>query len=278
MPRVMHILVTRPEPDASEMRAQLMAQGHTADIAPLLNITITAPSAQSLAGISALVVTSRNGLRALELATGLPRLLHLPLLVVGRGTGAAARAMGFTDVTVGPATAKDLVPLIISAWREKILPARSAPDVVLPGPVLHVAGDKISFDLIPPLAKADVPLERITVYSSAPATALPEEVERCIARRGYDGVLLMSPLSAQTYIRLVADAGLAAPARDAAYLCLSKGIADILAALGGSRILIAAKPNVEEMVVLIRNLAAQSASLSSPGVENDNIDGTNNKV
>lgn len=274
----MHILVTRPEPDASQMRALLMAQGHTADIAPLLDITVTAPDEQSLAGISALVVTSRNGLRALERSEGLARLLPLPLLVVGRGTGAAARAMGFADVTVGPATAKDLVPLIIAAWRDKILPACCAPDAGLPGPVLHVAGDKISFDLIPPLAEAGIPLRRVTVYHSSPATRLPDAVKRCIAGRGYDGVLLMSPLSAQTYIHLVADAGLSEPARDVAYLCLSKGIADILAVLGTPRVLIAAKPNVEEMVVLVRNLAAQSAPLSPPGVENDNIDGTNSKV
>lgn len=269
----MHILVTRPEPDATQMREMLMAQGHTADIAPLLEITLTAPDEQSLKGISALVVTSRNGLRALAMSKSLPRLRDLPLLVVGRGTGAAARAMGFSDVAVGPATAKDLVPLIVSAWREKILPACGAP-----GPVLHVSGDKISFDLVPPLSAAGVPLERVTVYHSSPATRLPDEVTRCIARRGYDGVLLMSPLSAQTFIHLVASAGLTEPARHLSYLCLSRGIADTLATLGRPRALIADKPNVEEMVVLIRNLAAQSAPLSPPGVESDNIDGTNSKV
>ena len=44
----MHILVTRPEPDASEMRDRLAGMGHTADVAPLLQISLTPPPAAAL--------------------------------------------------------------------------------------------------------------------------------------------------------------------------------------------------------------------------------------
>lgn len=258
----MHALITRPEPDASQMQRQLAAEGITSDVAPLLTITTTAPDTVDLDGISALVVTSRNGLRSLE---GLPQaalapLLGLPLLVVGRGTGAAATALGFRDLTVGPASAKELLPLIIAKWREHIAPADPHA-----GPVLHIAGDKISFDLGPPLAAAGVPFRRVTVYRSEPATALPVEVVRGLREGAYDAVMLMSPLSARTYVHLVRSLGVAATPRPEAYLCLSKGIADELATLGRVRTRVAARPNIEEMVVLVRQLAAELAALSPPG-------------
>lgn len=253
----MHLLITRPEPDASAMREMLEAEGLTADVAPLLEIKVSVPDAEILKRASAFVVTSRNGLRALELYPDLSRLILRPLLVVGRATGAAARELGFQDVTVGPATAKDLVPLIIAAWREKILPAvREAEGS--PGPVVHLSGDKISFDLAPPLAQAAVSYERTTVYSSRPARQLPRNVAETLARSGYDAVILMSPLTADTYLDLVAARGLMDGARNAEYLCLSNGIAERLITLGAQKIKVARKPNIEEMVALIRETAAQS--------------------
>ncbi len=257
----MHLLITRPEPDASAMRAMLEAEGLSADVAPLLEITVDAPDEELLVGASALVVTSRNGLRALETSPCLGELLARPLLVVGKGTGAAASALGFTDVTVGPATAKDLVPLIVRAWLEKIAPA-AAKGSAAPGPIVHLSGDKISFDLEPPLAEAGLPFRRNTVYRSAPVRHLPQTVIDALAGRRYDGIVLMSPLTAQTFVDLAAAAGLAADASHATFLCLSQGIADIVAATGADRVKVAAKPNIEEMVALIRRLAAQSGPMS----------------
>ena len=259
----MHLLITRPEPDATAMRETLQAEGLSADVAPLLEIAVNMPDATLLKRASALVVTSRNGLRALEGFPGLTDLLARPLLVVGRATGVAARDLGFQDVSVGPATAKDLVPLIIAAWRNKILPASHAaklPEIAagMPGPVVHLSGDKISFDLAPPLAQAGIPLERTTVYSSQPAQQLPQNVAETLARSGYDAVILMSPLTADTYIDLVLERGLTAGARKAEYLCLSRGISERLVRLGAGKLKIARKPNIEEMVALIRETAAQS--------------------
>jgi len=61
----MHVLITRPEPDASEMRDALAREGHTADVAPLLEIALEPPPVEVFEGIAGLVVTSRNGLRAI---------------------------------------------------------------------------------------------------------------------------------------------------------------------------------------------------------------------
>lgn len=265
----MHLLITRPEPDASAMRAMLEAEGVTSDLAPLLQIAVNVPDADQLARASIIVVTSRNGLRALETSPLLPELLSRPLLVVGRGSGEAARSIGFRDVTVGPATARDLLPLIEVAWREKVLPGMGS---VVPGPVLHLCGDKISFDLEPPLTACGIPFARDTVYRSQAIGELPDEVAETLRHGGYDGVVLMSPLTADTYVDLVLANGLTNGARSAACLCLSQGIAVRLAPLCVEHVKVTAKPNIEEMLALIRELAAQSALMSPGGLRSDDRD------
>jgi uroporphyrinogen-III synthase len=44
----MHLLITRPEPDASAMRDMLDEEGVTADVAPLLEIAVDVPDAAML--------------------------------------------------------------------------------------------------------------------------------------------------------------------------------------------------------------------------------------
>lgn len=244
----MHILITRPQQDAVEMAEALAAAGHSSDVAPLLAIVLDPPSADAFDGVMALVVTSRNGLRALAASQSVDTLKRLPMFVVGRGTAAAARAMGFGDVHVGPAAAKDLVPVIVAG-----LGGRGAE-----GAVLHLSGDKISFDLAPPLAAAGFRLKRVTVYHSAPVLELPVHVGDAMRQGRYDAVVLMSPLTADTFVHLVEREGLAQAARHPAYLCLSQGIADRIRPLDPIRISIAARPNAEDMLALVRDLAPVS--------------------
>jgi len=244
----MHILITRPEPDASEMRALLMSEGHTADVAPLLGIELLPPPADVFDDIAALVVTSRNGLRSLAAYSAVGRLKSLPLFVVGRGTAAAASEMGFKNVSVGPAAAKDLVPVIITGLADCARPCK----------VLHLSGDKVSFDLRPPLSEAGLELRRAAVYRSAPIQYLPPDVVQVLRERRYDAVVLMSPLTADTFVHLVEREGLADEARHPAYLCLSRGIADRLQRLDPRRIKIAARPNAEDMLALVRDLTPVS--------------------
>ncbi|MCB1522149.1 MAG: uroporphyrinogen-III synthase [Hyphomicrobiaceae bacterium] len=242
--------MTRPEPDASEMRDRLAGMGHTADVAPLLQISLTPPPAAAFEGVTGLVVTSRNGLRALATSQALPGLLALPLYVVGRATGAAARELGFADVTVGPATAKDLVSIIVGA---------KGTVTVGDGPrrLLHLSGDKISFDLVPPLAEEGVQLDRITVYRSQTADAMADAVIAALREGRYDAVVLMSPLTAETFVHLVLREGLAEAAAVPAYLCLSRGIADVIRRLSPAKVMVAARPVAEDVLALVHDLASQ---------------------
>lgn len=254
----MHLLITRPEPDASEMRDMLLREGHSADISPLLDIELLPPARDVFDGIAGLVVTSRNGLRAIATSPMLADLLQRPLFVVGSGTARSAGELGFASVTLGPAAAKDLLPVIVDAW------PRMAADRGLPqsGPLLHVSGDKLSFDLAPPLAEAGIVLRRSIVYRSNVATTLSEVALAALAEGRYDAIVLMSPATAHSYLHIVEVNGLSAAAARPTYLCLSRAIAACLSALGDVGVAIAARPTIEETVALVRELAAQSGAKS----------------
>ena len=92
----MHVLITRPEPDAAALRAQLEALGHQVTVEPLLKIEHLPIASDVLAGIAGLIVTSRNGLRALAASAAINAARELPLIAVGPGTAQLARELGLS--------------------------------------------------------------------------------------------------------------------------------------------------------------------------------------
>ena len=61
----MHVLVTRPEPDSLKLVGLLQKRGHTAQAAPLSTFVPLGLDAETLEGVTGLIATSRNALRAI---------------------------------------------------------------------------------------------------------------------------------------------------------------------------------------------------------------------
>ena len=154
-----HILITRPQPDASIWRTQLEALGVTVSVDPLLTINLLPPQMLRLDGIQALIATSRNGLRALRTSPALSQAITLPLYAVGPGTADLGRELGFIQIHTGPASARDLVPRLATTID------------AAHGRLLHLTGDKLAFDLATALNPFGIFIERATVYRSRPASA-----------------------------------------------------------------------------------------------------------
>ncbi len=131
----MHVLITRPEPDAAALRAQLEALGHQVTVEPLLKIEHLPIASDVLAGIAGLIVTSRNGLRALAASAAIDAARELPLIAVGPGTAQLARELGFAHIVEGSGTADALVPVIVETSREVY------------GTLAHLRGEDVAFDL-----------------------------------------------------------------------------------------------------------------------------------
>jgi uroporphyrinogen-III synthase len=241
----MRLLVTRPEPDALKLRALLEEHEHQATVEPLLRVSFDDADPIELEGVQALVATSRNGLRALKSHPGLAEARRLPLFAVGEATAKEARALGFEVVVTGAGTAQELVVHIVSALE----PAA--------GLLLHLAGDALAGDLKGALEEHGFRVLQPQVYRMLAATALSEDTVEQLAMGEIDGVILLSPRTAQVYAALMRKQGLASVARKVMHFCLSPAVARRLQPLGTVRVQIAETPRLEDVLALIDAAAPQ---------------------
>ncbi len=239
----MRILVTRPEPDAKRQAERLTELGHEVLLAPLLRIEFVPRVPLDLDGVEALVVTSRNALRALETHPQRGEAVERPLFAVGGATAEHARELGFSDITAGPGTGEALA---------KLINARSQKGASF----LHLSGETVAFDLKAALAAEGFAVRQPILYRAVPAAALPQEAVAAIENGTLDGVILMSPRTGATFADLVRGHGLEGPASRLICYCLSQAVAQAARPLG-ARLRMAAMPREEDVLALV---AAEAAS------------------
>jgi uroporphyrinogen-III synthase len=232
------MLVTRPEPDASETAARLGALDIDPVLEPLLvaeTLTTTLPAAE---GFAALAATSANALRALHDRGELPHFRKLPLYAVGDRTAALARKFGFAEVVSANGNLDALVALLAKAG--------------VAGPVLYPAARDQSGDLAQALAPHGVMVITAAVYRMQPVAALRETTLAGIDSGAIGAALFYSRRTAQTF------AALASGLRDKAklgVLCLSEAVAEPLLGAHFVRVSLADHPSEEAMMTLALSFA-----------------------
>jgi uroporphyrinogen-III synthase len=241
----MRLLVTRPEPDASREAEALTRRGHEPVLAPLLTIKFMTSVPVQLDGAQALLVTSRNALRALAAHPRRDAALTLPLFAVGEATAREAQALGFTDVTIGLGTGAELAELVLSEAKPE------------QGPLVHLAGDTLAFDLKRALEAGGLSVRQPVLYRAVPAASLPEEASRLLKAGRLDGAILMSPRTAKTFAALLSEAGALTEAKSLVCYCLSQAVAEAVAALGLA-VRVAPRPREEDVLALLDSEAASS--------------------
>lgn len=230
------ILVTRPEPGAGETAARLRRDGHVPLLCPLLTIEMAAGPAPDLAGVAALVATSPNGVRAMDLYD-LPR--EIPLYAVGDRTATAARDAGFGTVTSAGGDLLDLVRLI-----------RQEPPAI-PGRLLHVSGADVAGDLGALLAPDGPAVTRHIGYRAVPVTAMAPAMVAAIRGGEVTHVLLFSARTADGFVNLCRQAGLADAVGRLTALCLSAAVAQAASGLAWRETRIAASPDADALMALL---------------------------
>jgi uroporphyrinogen-III synthase len=229
---MVRLLVTRPEPDASETAARLRALDIDAVVEPLLTsqtLTTTLPPAD---GFTALAITSANALRALHDRGEIPRLRGLPVYTVGDRSAAVARDFGFAQVVSAEGNVDDLIALLAGAGVD--------------GPVLYPTARQQAGNLAKALAPRGVMVITAAVYEMAAAGALTADLTT------FDGALFYSRRTAETFAHLApADAHRARPGM----LCLSEAVAEPLLAAHFVRVSLADHPSEEAMMALALSFA-----------------------
>jgi len=221
------VLITRPEPAASDTAARLAALGHSSVIAPFLRIELLHPKLP--AAVQACLITSANAAHAIP-----PR---VPVFAVGDATAARARAVTTAPVHSAAADAAALAALVA----QSCTPAQ--------GPLLLLCGHRQGVALAADLRTHGFRVTRRSVYRVQPPRRFPSVAAEAIKTHTIDTVVFFSPETARAFVRLLPGSLRAEMAKLSA-LSLSPAITRAIGEITWRSIATAEHPTQEAMLKL----------------------------
>ena len=233
----MRLLITRPEPDATRTAAHLRAIGHEVTLAPMLRVETIADASLGPGPWAAILLTSANGARALAGHPRLAELKAMPVLAVGQGSAAAARAEGFPDVTSAGGDGGDLARLAAGRLAGT------------PKTLLYLAGEDRARDLGGALLAHGHKVETVTIYRTVQSTSFPHAALAALCGGAIDGVLHFSRRSVEGYLACARN--LLGQALRPVHYCLSARAAEPLQSAGAAEVHIAEHPDEAAMLALV---------------------------
>ena len=147
----MHILLTRPLEDCSEMIIKFKSLGHQISHLPLLSVDKVDYEKINFSDFKGIIFTSANAVKFLDLKSIDKNLL---CFCVGSATEKKARNVGFQNVIAAEGNVSNLKELVLQNFDKK------------KGRLIYVSGETISVDLDQQLLKEGYDLERIVNYKT----------------------------------------------------------------------------------------------------------------
>jgi uroporphyrinogen-III synthase len=231
------ILVTRPQPRATQTATDLRARGHEPIVAPLFKIEILSKVDPKAAEWAAILLTSANALPGILKTAGRSAWRGVPVFAVGDRTAQAARDSGFTNVTSAAGNVNDLIGMVAAQLKP---PAR----------LLYLAGEERTGDLAGALRSKNFEVDLVVVYRSLTAQRLPEPAAAALAGE-IDAVLHFSREASETFLKAARKSNLLVAAlTKPVHFCLSEQVAAPLREAGAARIQVAARPTQDALLEL----------------------------
>jgi uroporphyrinogen-III synthase len=229
------VLITRPEPGASETAARVTAMGLTPIVAPFLEIRPISASLPSAQRIAAIILASGNAVDPLP-----EHYRGLPVLTVGAATARRAKMAGFANVASADGDASALALLVRARIDRK------------DGTLLLVAGRRQSLVLAADLRQSGYRVARRVVYTAEPVTSLPPAAMTALTTGQARNVLFFSTETACCFMRLVHAAGLIDALRNCEAITIGAQVGVALKGEYWARVSVAGKPTQDEMLALLR--------------------------
>ena len=234
----MRVMLTRPRADSERLATALQARGNEVILEPMLDIVPAGPL-PSLDGITALLVTSANGIRTFA---ALSQRRDLTVYAVGDASARMARDAGFPHVESAGGDVTALETLILT----KVAPESSA--------LLHVHGRDVTGDLASALKSKGYTMRSAVIYEAVAASALSAGTRHQIAEGKIDAILFFSPRTMRTFVTVVQAAGLADQCERILAICLSSAVAEAGSALVWRGVAIAETPDRAAMLTLCNSV------------------------
>lgn len=232
------VLVTRPEPGASETATRLAEAGFVALVLPLTEIVPAAPDPfPDPDGCDVVTATSANAMRHVPAAL-LAGLANKPLFAVGETTARAARQAGFRTVRTAAGTATDLAALIAAETKAG---AR----------VLHLAGRDRTAGFAEELRRSGFAVSIAELYRAEEVSQSTDFVERLLGGGPAWGAPVFSTRGGALLAALARRPQLRKAFENTCYFCISQKAADPLREAGLPRVTVSDEPTEESVLLLL---------------------------
>jgi uroporphyrinogen-III synthase len=227
------VLITRPEPGATQTAGRLAALGFSPIVAPVLSITACAVRAPD--HLAATVLTSRNAISACS-----PITHDRPIFAVGAATAAIATAAGFERVFNADGDAHALAVLIANTM--------SPAEGILFLPTAQGQG----LELAASLRQHGFRVLRRVAYRATSVGSLPEVAAHHLRHRQVAAAMFFSAETSRHFVRLLRAAGLVGAVRDIEAVSISERAAMALRPLPWRLLSVAPVPNQDAMLAMLR--------------------------
>ena len=184
----MHILLTRPLEDCSEMILKFKSLGHQVSHLPLLvveKVNYDSANSQSFGGI---IFTSANAIKFLDLKSIDKKIL---CFCVGEATEKTARNNGFQNVIAAEGNVENLKELILQNFDKK------------DGSLIYISGETVSTDLDQQLLKVGYNVKRIVNYRTLHNKNFNEKFVTELKQKMPDIVYVYSQNSAASFLNYI---------------------------------------------------------------------------
>ena len=184
----MHILLTRPIEDCSEMILKLQSLGHHVSNLPLLKINKVNYEEVNFSDFKVIIFTSANAIKFLDTKKVDKNCL---CFCVGNVTEKKARSVGFQNVIAAEGNVENLKELILQNFNTK------------DGSLIYVSGENISTDLDQQLVKEGYNIKRIVNYRSTHNENFDENFVKELKQKIPDIVYVYSQNSASSFLNFI---------------------------------------------------------------------------
>ncbi len=184
----MHILLTRPLEDCSEMILKFQSLGHQVSHLPLLNIDKLSYEEINFLDYKAIIFTSANAIKFLEIKKIDKNCL---CFCVGNVTEKKARSVGFQNVISAEGNVENLKELILQNFDKDS------------GKLIYVSGETISIDLDQHLLKEGYDIKRITNYRTSHNKKFDKNFIVALKSNIPDIVYVYSQNSASNFLKFI---------------------------------------------------------------------------
>ena len=184
----MHILLTRPLEDCSEIILKFQSLGHQISNLPLLKIEKINHEEVNYADYKAIIFTSSNAVKFLDIKKIDKNCLSF---CVGHATEKKARSYGFQNVIAADGNVENLKELILQNFDKKN------------GKLIYVSGETISIDLDRQLSKEGYDVKRIINYRTSHNEKFDENFVEALKSNMPDIVFVYSQNSASSFLKFI---------------------------------------------------------------------------